>query len=82
MSPRRRTWDEEEAGSPVKTGIAMALATLLGVALTFIATGLQAGSLRAYQRQADALERIADTMRPDCSIEPTRTPVLIQDTFY
>ena len=36
-----------------------AIAAFIGIAFTVIATIFQGGSLLAYQRQADALERIA-----------------------
>lgn len=90
VSERRAPDDEPELeeetpvmSSGVKTGIAMALGTVLGILLSSIGTGLQAASLRAYQRQADSLESIAATMRLGCTAEPKRTPVVpIEETFY
>ena len=61
---RRRTGHDpddmpEEPGGVGAKLLGGAIAAFLGIAFTVIATIFQGGSLLAYQRQADALERIA-----------------------
>ena len=61
---RRRGHDPDDMPDPEGSGLGAklvggAIAAFLGIAFTLIATVFQGGSLLAYQRQADALERIA-----------------------
>ena len=60
----------------MQTGLAVAVGAILGVFLTMIGTGIHAGELLALQRQAAAIESIAETFRIGSgSVTPT-TPSL------
>lgn len=71
-------------------GIMMGLGTLLGVAISAVATGLHAGEMVALQRQAAAIESIADSLKrvppaiptpsPIASFDPTNLPIISEDS--
>ncbi|MDO8631553.1 MAG: hypothetical protein Q7R41_13790, partial [Phycisphaerales bacterium] len=57
---------DRSLSSGAQAAVGMGCATVLGILLTIVATGISGKSLVAYQRQADALESIAASMRsPD-----------------
>lgn len=57
------THEESGLSSVAKTGIAVAIGAIVGMFLSTIGTGLQAGQMVASQRQAAAIESIAASMK-------------------
>lgn len=61
-----------DSGGSATGAIIGVLVTIIGILLTVIGTGLAGGTLRASQRQAAALERIAEAVSP-CIPDPVPT---------
>ena len=73
MNPRDAISEPQRPGlsAGVRTGLAVAVGAILGAILSTIGTGIHACELLALQRQAAAIESIAETLKKP---SPSMTP--------